>query len=136
MNKSNRSAATTKVNIDSNTLKALQKLSTEESQTIVHCNYVSPQKYPDGGWVNIFPSTYLSNGKKMLPMIQALNIPLAPHIHVFKNPGELKRFTLVFPPLPKEWKSFTFLEICLGYDGFKVKDIKRNNSGIYEISIY
>jgi len=105
----------------------------EEGQTIVHCRYVSKTKYINGGWVNIHPTTFLVREDETLPLLHAENIPMAPGMHMFKRPGEIKHFTLIFPAIPKEWKAFSFIEECSSSAGFVVRNITRNDSGVYNI---
>lgn len=136
MSKTNQPAKISSVKIDNATLQQLKEDFKEEAQTLVHCNYVSKIKYINGGWVNIYPTTFLVHDNDVVPMTHAMNIPVAPHMHVFKKSGELKQFTLVFPPLPKEWDSFSLIENCGDHEGFVVINIERNNSGVYEIALH
>jgi hypothetical protein len=105
----------------------------EEGQTIVHCRYVSKTKYINGGWVNIHPTTFLVREDETLPLLHAENIPMAPGMHMFKRPGEIKHFTLIFPAIPKEWAAFSFIEECSSGGGFVVRNLTRNDSGVYNI---
>lgn len=105
----------------------------EEGQTIVHCRYVSKTKYINGGWVNIHPTTFLVREDETLPLLHAENIPMAPGMHMFKRPGEIKHFTLIFPAIPKEWAAFSFIEECSSGAGFVVRNMTRNDSGVYNI---
>ena len=108
-----------------------------EAQTLVHCSYVSQDKYKNGGWVNIFPSTFLVNPdtKDMLALAQAYNVPVSPARHYFKEAGQLKRFTLLFPQVPKHWKRFHLLEVADKGGGFRVTDITRNDRGVYQVQL-
>ncbi len=124
------------VQIDNSTLKQLKESFQEEAQTLIHCSYVSKKKYINGGWVNIYPTTYLVHNKEILQMLHAESIPVAPSRHFFKKAGELKRFTLVFPSIPKDWDSFDLIERCSDYDGFMLSNIKRNDSGVYEARLH
>jgi len=108
----------------------------EEGQTIVHCLYVSKTKYVNGGWVNIHPTTFLVRNEETLPLLHAENIPMAPSMHMFKRPGELKNFTLIFPAIPKEWDQFSLIEECSSGGGFVAKNLSRNDSGVYQVSLY
>lgn len=109
----------------------------EEGQTIIHCHYVSKKKYLNGGWVNIFRTTYLygPDGQERISLSQALNIPYAPNKHFFKKVGELKCFTLVFPLLPKHWEWFSLREQSDNGDGFVYRKIVRNETSVYVIDI-
>ena len=108
-----------------------------EAQTLVHCSYVSQDKYKNGGWVNIFPSTFLVNPdtKDMLALAQAYNVPVSPARHYFKEAGQLKQFTLLFPQVPKHWKRFHLLEVADKGGGFRVTDITRNDRGVYQVQL-
>jgi hypothetical protein len=116
----------------------LAKQAEESGQTIVHCSYVSKHKYIFGGWVNIWPTTYLvdENDSVHLPLLHAERVPLAPQKHYFQEPGQLLSFTLHFPGIPKNWNQFSFKEIVSGgKKGFEVKTIYRNNVGVYHIEL-
>lgn len=108
-----------------------------EGQTIVHCRYISTDKFKNGGWVNICKSTFLVNAdtKDFLALAKAINIPVNPGRHFFKTPGQIKQFTLLFPHVPKFWKCFHLVELVKGGAGFKVKDIERNATGVYQIDL-
>ena len=108
-----------------------------EAQTLVHCSYVSQDKYKNGGWVNIFPSTFLVNPdtKDMLALAQAYNVPVSPARHYFKEAGQLKQFTLLFPQVPKHWRRFHLLEVADKGGGFRVTDITRNDRGVYQVQL-
>jgi hypothetical protein len=68
-------------------------------------------------------------------MKQAIDIPVSPLRHDFSNVGEKKTFTLIFPALPADWPTFTLLEIAGKSTGFKVKNIRRNDTGVYHLII-
>lgn len=108
-----------------------------EGQTLIHCRYVSQDRYKNGGWVNIYKSTFLVNTdtRDMLAMTQAFNVPVHPARHFFKEAGQLKQFTLLFPPVPRHWGRFHLLEIAESGGGFRVCDIKRNDSGVYRVEL-
>ena len=129
-------AQTTIVKIDIATIEKIKEAFPEDGQTIVHCSYVSKNKYANGGWVNIYPTTYLVHQKEKIQLLHADNIPMAPQIHAFKNAGELKHFTLIFPPVPNDWETFSLIEKSESHSGFIVANIKRNNSGVYEIIVH
>ena len=108
-----------------------------EAQTLIHCSYVSQDKYKNGGWVNIYKSTFLVNPdtKDMLALAQAYNVPVSPARHYFKEAGQLKQFTLLFPQVPKHWRRFHLLEVADKGGGFRVTDITRNDRGVYQVQL-
>ena len=109
----------------------------DPARTILYCKYTSKKEYVNGGWVNIYPTTYLWNretGDKLL-MEFALDIPVAPKCHFFNNVGEIKQFTLIFPKVPSSWNSFTLVEHTNKEYGFVVYDIERNNLGVYRVEL-
>lgn len=123
--------------VNTDTVKQLKKDISEETVTIINCTYVAPQKYVNGGWINIFPTTYLINQTTNieLPMIHAINIPLAPEKYIFSKTGDVKRFLLYFPVLPKYWKFFHLIEKVEDCYGFSAYNIERNETGLYEVFI-
>ena len=135
MSTKNNSSKSIAVKIDHQSLQQLKNDFKEDAQTLVHCSYVSKTKYINGGWVNIYPTTFLVHENEVLPMLHAFNVPIAPNTHVFKRVGELKQFTLVFPAVPKEWDTFSLIENCNDHEGFVVINIERNDSGVYEVNI-
>jgi len=124
---------TTLIEINISPLDQIYDSLHDEGQTIVHCSYVSKTKYVNGGWVNIHPTTFLVHKEETLPLLHAENIPMAPGMHMFKRPGEIKHFTLIFPAIPKEWAAFSFIEECRSGAGFVVRNMTRNDSGVYNI---
>lgn len=121
--------------IDATTIEKLTEQFTPESQTIVHCSYMSKHQYINGGWVTIHPTTYLVYKNQKIQLLYAENIPVSPGIHVFSKPGELKRFTLVFPAIPKNWQTFHLIEKCDSSGAFIVRNINRNETGVYELLV-
>jgi hypothetical protein len=112
------------------------KVDENEGQTVFHCRYVSKLFYANGGWVNIDGDTYLENADtfEQLELLNAIGIPYAPFRHYFKNAGEIKNFSLIFPKIPKYWKTFHLVERA-GSGSFRVRDIMRNDLGVYHIEL-
>ena len=109
----------------------------EAGYTLIHCTYVAKAIYVNGGWINIWPSTWLepdASGDRLL-LLHALEIPLAPARHYFKAAGQVKRFTLVFPQLPESWDYFTLKEQTDTGLGFVVSNIRRNSWGVYHVTL-
>lgn len=107
----------------------------EEAYTIIHCSYWSSNKYINGGWVQMWDTTYLQNefSNERLPLLHAIDVPLAPSKHWFKNPGEFFPFTLIFGKIPADWARFDLIEPVS--NGFSVLDIRKNDLGIYRVII-
>ena len=120
-------------------IKNLTEDAQESGYTYLHCVYAAKQKYINGGWINIWPTTYLSGSGKFLDdleMIQAVNIPVAPNKFHFAERGQVKRFTLIFPAIPKDWKEFCLVEMVDDRNiGFKSRKIRRNETGIYNVFV-
>lgn len=109
---------------------------TEESSfTVLHCKYTTSPRFTGGWWVNIWNTSYLTSGGENLPLLHAVNIPLAPQKHYLKYFGASLRFALFFPNVPEHWSRFDFIERCGSHEGFAVRGIKRNDSGIYRVTI-
>jgi hypothetical protein len=109
----------------------------ESARTTIHCKYVAKKQYINGGWVNIYPTTYLWNRDtdEKLQLEFALDIPVAPKCYFFKQAGDIKTFSLIFPKVPPSWRSFTLVEKTPKECGFVVYDIPRNSSGVYRVDI-
>lgn len=123
--------------VDKSALRDLKKNFDQEAITIVHCMYIASPKFTNGGWVNLFPTTYLYNqvDRSKLPMQNAFNIPIAPNRHEFKHVGDIIRFILYFPPIPKHWKIFNIIEETNSGYGLSACNIERQESGIYQVII-
>jgi hypothetical protein len=128
---------TVKHQIDHSTLEKLLEGLEESGQTTLHCRYISSSKYVNGGWVNIFPETYLigSDGTS-IQMTHAINIPIGPQRHHFKHQGEEKRFTLLFPPIPDNWTHFRVQECVQQSIGLSSRDIPCSGTGTYHALIF
>lgn len=108
----------------------------EDNQTVIHCHYHAT-KYIGGGWVNIWPSTFLVHEESGLriSLLFAFGICLAPEKYYFKKWGERKSFTLLFPAIPRHWEKFSLVEECPGEDGFRIEHIHRNDTGVYHVDL-
>lgn len=77
------------------------------------------RKYDFGWWVRLLPDIFIRpiGTNERLGLVFALNIPIAPAKHYFKNINDTLRFTLFFPALPN---GTTHIDI--------VEDIKGDSS--------
>lgn len=125
--------------IDKATLAYCKEKLQEEAFTIIHCTYVAKQKFINGGWINIYPTTYLEfftnlfEERSRLNLIHSVNVPIAPKRFHFNKKGDVKKFILYFPAIPKHWKTFDLVEVSDNKDGFRVCQIHRNTLGVYEV---
>jgi hypothetical protein len=118
-------------------LEAEFQTETEESPlTFIHLTMKPSPKYVSDWWCNIRQNTFLENpstGEK-LPMQLALNVPIHPRKHFFKNFNESILVTLVFDAIPRNWGCFDLIEDNLSpLSGYTFLNIPRNNSGIYQL---
>lgn len=108
-----------------------------DAYTIIHCRYRAKEKYVNGGWVNIWSSTFLTNGQgESIKMIHAENVPIAPEKHFFTRAGQVLLFTLFYPSLPSSWSHFDLIEKTDTGNGFTVKRITRNKTGVYRVNVF
>ena len=109
----------------------------EEGFTRLHCKYTTTSKYLSDWKVHIHKTSYLINNTsaEKLRLLHAINIPLAPESHNLKKLGGSLNFILIFPAIPKSWIKFDFIEnAACSCDGFNIRDLERNSSGIYRIN--
>ena len=108
-------------------LEETKVLESAERQTIVHCTCGDTYAY------RVWPTTYLieKGSNRKAKLITAFNISFAPQWTM--NDG--KGFTLIFEGLSKECAVFDSVEIIPQAGGFEVRDIVRNNSDVYQVSL-
>jgi hypothetical protein len=65
-----------------------------------------------GGWVNFHPEAYLIDTKSQqrYPLIEALNIPMAPERFNFEHNRDRMFFSLRFAPIPFEKAGYDLIE--------------------------
>lgn len=115
-------------------LEAVQTQVETEKQVIVHCRF--PGTPFSDMLIRIWSSTFLideSLGHKS-SLIHHENISLFPYWTAVP-PMKDYWFTLVFSGLPKACTSFDLQEIIPQEGGFLVKNIKRNGTDVYRVTI-
>lgn len=115
-------------------LEALQTQVETEKQVIVHCCFPGTP-FPDM-LIRIWSSTFLideSLGHRS-SLIHHENISLFPYWTAVP-PMKDYWFTLVFSGLPKACTSFDLQELIPQEGGFLVKNIKRNATDVYRVTI-
>lgn len=108
--------------------RSAKTVDSKERQTIVHCTY------DPGSAVRVWPSTYLIEKEtgRRVKLITAFNITFAPE---WTFGADNSRFTLVFGGLSKKCSMFDLVEDIPLPDPFVVKNIPRNKTDVYEVSI-
>jgi hypothetical protein len=104
----------------------------EERVVIVHCSYTAALT----GGIRIWTSTVLidrQSGSRSR-MLHAENITIAP-VWMEVPAGVTARFTLIFAPLPAGCEIFDLYEDIPQAGGFHIRDIRRNKSDIYNVTI-
>jgi hypothetical protein len=96
---------------DSSTADVMRIVQEEELTRIDFVHRACPLRI-NGGWVRIEPETFIRPvGTSMrLTMVQAVNIPIAPAKHWYKNKGQCLYYTLYFPALPDEVVAIDIIE--------------------------
>ncbi len=117
--------------ISEETILSLAGLTMDEAQVTVHVVYKATYS---GSAIRIWPTTYLvpQEGGNKSKLLTFENISLAPFWTILRRKGEF-RFTLVFSPLPKSCKLFHLWEDIDQPGGFLIRNIKRNQTDVYEV---
>ncbi len=90
----------------------IQAIDVSDNKTIINMLYHAQPIFIQGGWVRIDPQTFIrhSDTDEILPLLEAVNIPLSPERHHFKNADESLVFQLIFPAIPKSWERIDLIE--------------------------
>ncbi len=105
------------------------RIENEDDFTRIDFIYYPRPYYIDGGWVSISSKSFIrpvdTNDK--LTLLKAINIPIAPTKHYFRNVNEFLCYTLIFPPLPKNTKYIDIIESeSAGADWFNFYGVEMN----------
>ena len=122
----------------------------EDGYTYLHIRYFATHEelVNDYSWINISTESFLykKGAGVYLKLLHAINVPILPERHYFYSPNDSLDFILIFPPIPKSWSIFDFVEnqeeqLLLTEQGFEnsfgiyMNNITRNDTGIYRIEI-
>ena len=90
----------------------IEKITLDDDFTKIDFVYISPKEYINGGWIQMDSNCFIRplGSEINYKMIQAINIPITPNKYHFKRSGQVLRFSLLFPALPKEVKAIDFIE--------------------------
>jgi hypothetical protein len=104
----------------------------EEGQVIVHVSY----KDNCESCIRIWKSTFLFDNQNQVdsPMIHCEGISMYPVYTTIPARKEVT-FTLFFKRLPKSCVSFNLVERIPEPGGFIIRNIARNNSDVYRVSL-
>ena len=96
---------------DNSTIDVMRIVLEEELTRIDFVHRPSPI-YLNGGWVRIEPETFIRpvNTSMRLTMVQAVNIPVAPVKHWYKNKNQCLYYTLYFPALSDDVVAIDIIE--------------------------
>ncbi len=96
---------------DNNSPEVLRISQEEELTRIDFAVHASPIRIK-GGWVRMEPETFIRpvNTGLKLNMVHAVNIPVAPAKHWFKNKTQCLYYTLYFPALPEDVVAIDIIE--------------------------
>lgn len=119
-----------KIDIDPALLHELQTQIHEAGQVIIHILFACNR---DDTFIRIWPTTFLldHDSDHQSELVHCENIVKAPQWQIVEK-GDSCYFTLIFSGLPRDCRSFDFIEFCGGQGGgFEIRDIARSESDIY-----
>ena len=124
---------TTKPKIDQATKKKLEKDFNLEGQVTIHIDFSA--KF-ESSLLRIWKTTFLfsKNSSHKSKLLQHYNIPLYPQWMRVKL-GQTIRFTLIFSALPKSCTHFDFIEQIPESNGFAFRNIARNSTDVYCLTL-
>jgi hypothetical protein len=123
----------TKPEVEDKVLASIEPSVIEDSYVYVHC-------YFDNSWeealIRIWKTTFLvdrvSGAKSSL--VHAENISIAPAWTVIPD-NRVHTFILIFSALPKTCKVFDLVEEIPQPGGFHVRNIQRNGTDVYHVTM-
>jgi hypothetical protein len=123
----------TKPQIDVEVLTSIAPAGLEDSFVYVHCYYDNPHQ---DMLIRIWNTTYLidtASGTRS-KLLHAENISFAPAWT--QIPDRVRySFLLIFEGLPKSCQIFDLIEDIPQAGGFEVRDVSRNETDVYHLSI-
>jgi hypothetical protein len=90
----------------------IESISIDDNYTKIDFVYISPKEYPNLSWVLMHGDAYIRpvGTENKYKLIKAINIPLAPNKHFFQKSGQVLKYTLLFPALPRNIKQIDIIE--------------------------
>ena len=122
-----------KPDVESSVLAAIDPSVLDDSYVYVHCSF--DNSYDDALiriWKTTFLIDHVSGTKSQL--VHAENISIAPLWTVIPD-HRVHNFILIFSALPKGCKIFDLVEEIPQPGGFHIRDIQRNGSDVYHVTM-
>lgn len=90
----------------------IDKIVLYEEYTQIDFVYIAPNKYINGGWIQISPMTYIQpvNSDIRYSLLEVRNISIAPTKLYFKSAGQVHHYSLIFQALPKNVSHINIIE--------------------------
>jgi hypothetical protein len=124
--------ATPEVKLDKRLKDELLSQIQEESMVIVHVSYTAEIAIGIRIWKSTVLIDHQSGNRSRL--LHAENITFAP-AWSYVLAGTTARFTLIFSSLPKTCEVFDLYEDIPEDGGFHIKDIRRNKTDVYNVTL-
>jgi hypothetical protein len=107
----------------------IELISCDDEATRIDFVYIAKREYVNGGWVQIERNTFIrpSGSNTKYNLTKAINITYAPNKHFFKCAGQVLRYTLLFPALPKGTKEIDIVERLATGNYFNFFRVQLNN---------
>ena len=105
----------------------------EDSYVYVHCSFDNVSR---DALIRIWKTTYLvdHNSSSKSSLVHAENISIAPLWTIIPD-NSVHNFILIFSALPKSCAQFDLIEEIPQPGGFAVKNIQRNPSDVYHVTM-
>lgn len=119
--------------VDDKVLASIEPSILEDSYVYVHCTF-------DNAWkdalIRIWKTTFLvdKGSRAKSSLIHAENISIAPLWTIIPD-NSVHNFILIFSALPKSCKQFDLIEEIPQPGGFVIKNIQRNGSDVYHVTL-
>ncbi|MBM3163945.1 MAG: hypothetical protein FJZ80_00660 [Bacteroidetes bacterium] len=97
---------------DYSQLLKVKSIEFNDEYTRIDFLYKASNEYINGGWIQMHDEAFIRpvGSETKYRLIQAINIPIAPSKLHFQRQGQLHRYTLLFPALPKTTQKIDIIE--------------------------
>lgn len=107
----------------------IESISFDDELTRIDFVYIAKQENGNSSWVKIERNSFIRpvGSDVKYRLIKAINIPYSPNKHFFKCTGQVLRYTLLFPALPKNTKEIDIIEKLAPGNYFNFFRVQLNN---------